>query len=99
VKAIADVIQIPATPADARPDKANRVVTSTDRAPRASKFSKSQRFVIQKLYHIYLFVSRQKQTRIRNMMLYLSSQINFRVKAIKESLFGRKRADCDNALK
>ena len=69
MKAIADVIQRPAVPADTRPDKANRVVTSTDKAPRVSKFSKSQRFVIQKLYHIYLFVSRQKQTRNRNMIL------------------------------
>jgi hypothetical protein len=69
VKAIADVIQRPAIPASTRPDKANRVVTSTDKAPRASKFSKSQRFVIQKLYHIYLSVNRQEQTRNRNIIL------------------------------
>jgi hypothetical protein len=69
VKAIADVIQSAARPADTRPDKANNVVTSTDKAPRASKFSKSQRFVIQKLYHIYLFVSRQEQTRNRDVIL------------------------------
>lgn len=69
VKAIADVIQRPATPADAKPDKAKRVVTSTDKAPSASKFSKSQRFVIQKLYHIYHFVSRQEWTRNRSMIL------------------------------
>jgi hypothetical protein len=60
VKAIADVIQRPAMPADTRPDSANRVVMSTDKAPRVSKFSKSQRFVIQKLYHIFPFVSRRE---------------------------------------
>jgi hypothetical protein len=101
VKSIADVIQRPAMPADARPDKANRVVTSTDKAPRTSKFSESQRFVIKKLYIIYLFVStgRQEQTRNRKYDTYSSSQINFGVKAVKKSLFGRKCAHCHNTLK
>jgi hypothetical protein len=44
-------------------------VTRTDKAPRTSRFSESQRFVIIKLYIIYLFVSSQEQTRNRNMIL------------------------------
>jgi hypothetical protein len=97
VKAIADVMQIPAVPADTRPDSANKVVTSTDKAPRASKFSKSQRLVIQKLYHICPSVSEWNQTMM--MCAYLSGQINLRVKGIKESFLGGKCADRDNTLK
>jgi hypothetical protein len=49
VKLIAEVIHRPAIPDDANPDRANNVVTRTARPPSASKFNRSQRFVIQKL--------------------------------------------------
>lgn len=54
VNAIAEVIHIPAVPALTKPESANSVVMSTATAPRQSKFRSSQRFVIQKLYHIYV---------------------------------------------
>jgi hypothetical protein len=53
VKAMEDVMHNPAIRAGTRPDKANKVVIKTPTAPRASKRRSSQRFVIQKVYHIY----------------------------------------------
>lgn len=94
---MAEVIQRPAVPADTKPDNANSVVTSTDKPPSASKFSNSQRFVIQKLYHICVFVSRKASLGfLQN--AYPSCQVYFQVKAIEEALFGRERADRDNSF-
>ena len=54
MKVIALVIHNPARPAPFDSvEMENSVVTSTDKAPRASKFSKSHRFVIQNDHHIY----------------------------------------------
>jgi hypothetical protein len=53
VNAIALVIQRPARPAPfVKVDIENNVVIKTATAPKESKFKRSQRFVIQKLYHI-----------------------------------------------
>jgi hypothetical protein len=49
VKLMAEVIHRPAIPEEAKPDSANNVVTRTASPPRASKFNRSHRFVIQKL--------------------------------------------------
>jgi hypothetical protein len=49
VKLMAEVMHKPAIPAEANPERANNVVTRTARPPSASKFNRSQRFVIQKL--------------------------------------------------
>ena len=44
----------PARPASfVKVDIENNVVIKTDKAPKVSKFKRSQRFVIQKLYHIW----------------------------------------------
>ena len=53
VNVIALVIQTLAVPAETYPERENSVVMKTARPPRVSKLSKSHRFVIQKLYHIY----------------------------------------------
>ena len=92
---MAEVIQRPAVPADTNPDSANSVVRSTDKPPRASKFSNSQRFVIQKLYHICAFVSRGVSLELAQ-DAYLSCQVYFQVKTIEEALLGREGADGDN---
>jgi hypothetical protein len=94
---MAEVIQRPAVPADTKPDTANNVVRSTDKPPSASKFSNSQRFVIQKLYHICAFVSRKVSPELAQ-NAYLSCHVYFRVKAIEEALLGRERTDCDNSF-
>jgi len=60
VNAIALVIHKPARPAPFVKVATERsVVTRTDRAPSASKFKSSQRFVIQNEYHIFGIVSRR----------------------------------------
>jgi len=97
VKAIAEVMQRPAVPGDTKPDNANSVVTSTAKPPSASKFSNNQRFVIQKLYHIYVLVSITVSPEMTQ-NAYLSCQVYFRVKAVEEALLSRERANCDNSL-
>jgi hypothetical protein len=58
VNAIALVIHKPARPAPfVKVATEKSVVTRTDIAPRASKFRRSQRFVIQNEYHIFNIVS------------------------------------------
>ena len=54
VNAIALVTQRPARPAPfVKVDIENNVVIKTATASKVSKFKRGQRFVIQKLYHIY----------------------------------------------
>ena len=58
VNAIALVIHKPARPAPfVKVATEKSVVTRTDKAPSASKFRRSQRFVIQNEYHIFNIVS------------------------------------------
>jgi hypothetical protein len=53
VNAIALEIHKPARPASfVKVDIENNMVTKTDKAPKASKFRRSQQFVVQKLYRI-----------------------------------------------
>ena len=53
VNVIALVMHRPARPAPfVKVDIENNVVTKTDKAPKASKFRRSQQFVVQKLYRI-----------------------------------------------
>jgi hypothetical protein len=55
VKDMAEVMQVPTRPASTTPDSAKSVVMKTVTAPRISKRSSSQRFIIQNPYHIYGF--------------------------------------------
>ena len=88
-------MQRPAVPADTNPDNANDVVRNTDKPPSVSKFSNSQRFVIQKLYHICALVSRKASPELVS-DAYLSFQVYFQVKTIEEAALGRESTDGDN---
>ena len=97
---IALVMQRPAIPASLpRAAIENKVVIKMAMAPRISRFRRSQRLVIQSVYHIYsrplTIDGRKKGCSSPN----LGSHIDLQMQIIQKPSFDRKRADGDDPLK
>jgi hypothetical protein len=92
VNAIALVMHRPARPASfVKVDIENNDVIKTDKAPKASKFRRSQRFVIQKLYHIWksqkIIVILSYKKRIRTLVV-----VSILTKTLLRNLFSAENA-------
>lgn len=75
---------------------ASNVVARTAVAPKASKLSSNQRFVIQKCHHIYEKMYVRLTPNRRRASTYLDRKVYFAVKAIQEPRFSRERPDSDD---